>query len=89
MDYKIAICDDSDADRQYIAGLVGRWASGAGHSVQTALFSSAESFLFHYAEKNDYDILLLDIEKGCAGTMTPSRLFLSQDIPIIYPRATR
>lgn len=27
MDYKIAICDDSDADRQWISGLVSRWGS--------------------------------------------------------------
>ncbi len=64
MNYKIAVCDDSDADRQYILGLTKKWAAHAGHTVQTALFSSAESFLFHYAEKNDYDILLLDIEMG-------------------------
>ena len=30
----------------------------------TAAHSSAESFLFHYAEESDYDILLLDIEMG-------------------------
>ncbi len=64
MNYKIAICDDSEADRQYVAGLAAKWAASAGHTIQTALFSSAENFLFHYAEKNDYDILLLDIEMG-------------------------
>ena len=51
MNYKIAICDDSDADRQYLSGLVGRWAENTGHTVQTALFLSAENFLFHYTEK--------------------------------------
>lgn len=73
MNYKIAICDDSEADRQYVSGLVGKWASGAGHSVQTALFPSAESFLFHYAEKNDYDILLLDIEMGDMDGVTMAK----------------
>ncbi len=62
MHYKIAVCDDSDADRQYISDLTGRWAANAGHTVQVADFASAESFLFHYAGKSDYDILLLDIE---------------------------
>ena len=28
------------------------------------IFTSAESFLFHYSENNDYDILLLDVEMG-------------------------
>lgn len=64
MDYKIAVCDDSDADRQYISRLAGRWAAGSGHTVQVDSFVSAESFLFHYADERDYDILLLDIEMG-------------------------
>ncbi len=73
MNYKIAICDDSDADRQYISGLVGRWAEDTGHTVQTAVFASAENFLFHYAEKNDYDILLLDIEMGAMDGVTMAK----------------
>lgn len=73
MNYKIAICDDSEADRQYISDLVGRWAAEAAHTVQTTLFASAESFLFHYAEKNDYDILLLDIEMGDMNGVTMAK----------------
>ncbi len=64
MNYKIAICDDSETDRLYITNLASRWAANAGHTVQLSSFVSAENFLFHYAEKNDYDILLLDIEMG-------------------------
>lgn len=73
MNYKIAICDDSDADRQYISGFVAGWAADTGHTVQIALFSSAENFLFHYAEKNDYDILLLDIEMGDMDGVTMAK----------------
>ncbi len=64
MNYNIAICDDSEADRMYISALVSKWAVDTGHIIQTHLFSSAEDFMFHYADKNDYDILLLDIEMG-------------------------
>ena len=64
MNYKIAICDDSEADRQYIAALVAKWAADADHTVQIDIFNSAENFLLHYIEKKDYDILLLDIEMG-------------------------
>lgn len=73
MNYKIAICDDSDADRQYVFDFVTKWAEDAGHTVQAALFSSAEDFLFHYAEKNDYDILLLDIEMGNMDGVTMAK----------------
>ena len=64
MDYKIAICDDSNADRESIAGMVRRWAEAAGHTVQVSEFPSAESFLFQYADDKNYDILLLDVEMG-------------------------
>lgn len=64
MIYKIAVCDDSAADRDYIAELVQQWAAEEKHTVQLSAFPSAESFLFCYAEKKDYDILLLDIEMG-------------------------
>ena len=73
MKYKVAICDDLDADRQYILNMVERWAASAGHVVHIDTFSSAENFLFHYAEENDYDILLLDIEMGTMDGVTMAK----------------
>lgn len=73
MKYKIAICDDSNADRQYVLNMVGRWAATAGHVVHTDTFISAENFLFHYAEESDYDILLLDIEMGAMDGVTMAK----------------
>lgn len=73
MKYKIAICDDSDADRQYVLSMVERWAVSAGHIVHTDTFTSAEDFLFHYEEEGDYDILLLDIEMGAMDGVTMAK----------------
>lgn len=73
MKYKIAICDDCDADRQYVLHMVENWAKSAGHVVHTDTFSSAENFLFHYAEESDYDILLLDIEMGAMDGVTMAK----------------
>ena len=73
MKYKIAICDDSDADRQYVLNMVDCWAASAGHVVHTDTFTSAENFLFHYAEESDYDILLLDIEMGAMDGVTRAK----------------
>lgn len=73
MKYKIAICDDSDADRQYVLSMVNRWAAAAGHVVHTDTFASAENFMFHYAEEGDYDILLLDIEMGAMDGVTMAK----------------
>ena len=73
MKYKVAICDDSDADRQYIMNMVRSWASATGHEVQIDGFPSAESFLFRYAGESDYDILLLDIEMGAMDGVTMAK----------------
>ena len=73
MKYKIAICDDSDVDRQYILNIVNRWADAVGHIVHMETFSSAENFMFHYSQENDYDILLLDIEMGAMDGVTMAK----------------
>lgn len=86
MNYNIAICDDSDADRQYISDIVSRWAEDRAHTVQISFFSSAENFLFHYADKTDYDILLLDIEMGAMdGVAMAKKLRLDNDtVQIVF-----
>lgn len=99
MHYKIALCDDAPADRALLDGLVHRWAEGAGHTIQIAAFESAEQFLFHYAEENDYDILLLDVEMGgmdgvpwprrSANKMRRCRSSLSPGTRTTSPRGTR
>lgn len=73
MMYKIAVCDDAEADRQYICNLVRQWADHARYSVQINAFPSAERFLFRYAEESDYDILLLDIEMGAMDGVTMAK----------------
>lgn len=73
MKYKIAICDDSDVDREYVLNMVDRWAVKNGYFVHTNTFISAENFLFHYTEENDYDILLLDIEMGVMDGVTMAK----------------
>ena len=60
-DYKIAICDDTEAYRNYIKDLVTRWAHSSNQQIDIHLFSSAEEFLFEYEEDKGYQILLLDI----------------------------
>ena len=73
MEYKIAICDDSDVDREYVTNMVKRWAESLGYLVQLDTFSTAEGFLFHYEEEKDYDILLLDIEMGDMDGVTMAK----------------
>lgn len=64
MAYRIAIVDDSATDAEFVQGILRDWAGERQVSIKPELFSSAESFLFRYAEDKDWDILLLDIEMG-------------------------
>ncbi len=64
MAYRIAICDDSSRDADFVRNIVADWASSRQFSIQSEVFPSAESFLFRYAEDKQWDILLLDIEMG-------------------------
>lgn len=86
MKYKIAICDDSPVDRQYILNAVNKWALSSGALISADTFPSAESFLFSYEEKSDYDILLLDIEMGAInGVELAKKLRLGNDtVQIIF-----
>lgn len=86
MNYKIAICDDSTADQNYIKDMTRRWAAEARHVLHIDTFVSAESFLFHYAEHKDYDILLLDIEmEGMDGISLAKKLRQENDqVQIVF-----
>lgn len=75
MTYKIAICDDEQTELEHLSALVTQWETKAGHSCEIHTFSSAESFLFEYAEEQAYDILLLDVEmNGISGIDLAKRL---------------
>uniref|UniRef100_UPI0040571746 LytR/AlgR family response regulator transcription factor n=1 Tax=Acetatifactor sp. TaxID=1872090 RepID=UPI0040571746 len=73
MTYKIAICDDNETDCSYISSLVFCWAEQYHFHIKLDTFSSAEAFLFHYAEQKNYDMLLLDIEMGEMDGVTMAR----------------
>lgn len=70
---RIAICDDSTPDAQFVKDIVSGWARGKSFPLDILIFSSAESFLFHYAEDKDFDILLLDIEMSHMDGVTMAR----------------
>ena len=64
MAYRIAIVDDSKTDADFVQYILNNWADLRRAKIQAEVFSSAEAFLFRYAEDKDWDILLLDIEMG-------------------------
>lgn len=73
MVYRVAIMDDSETDAQFVRDLLIDWSENRQLGIQAQIFSSAESFLFRYAEDKDWDILLLDIEMGAMDGVTMAK----------------
>lgn len=68
MKLQIAVCDDEETALLQLKNAVSAWAAQRQHSIDLAAFSSAERFLFAYAENRAFDILLLDVEmEGMSG----------------------
>lgn len=86
MKYKIAICDDCESDRSYVSALSSKWAARTSADVSVKEFTSAESFLFSYAECCDYDILLLDIEMGQMDGVTMAKQIrrVNETVQIVF-----
>lgn len=62
MNVNIAICDDENIEIQYLTLFVKSWADSKKINADISDFESAESFLSHYSENKNIDILLLDIQ---------------------------
>ena len=73
MSYRVAIVDDRETDAQFVRDLLIDWSENRQLGIQAQIFSSAESFLFRYAEDKDWDILLLDIEMGSMDGVTMAK----------------
>ena len=73
MTYRVAICDDSLRDAEFVRDILNHWASDRQVSIRVEVFPSAERFLFRYAEDKDWDILLLDIEMGAMDGVTMAK----------------
>lgn len=59
---KIAVLDDSDADRERIAGLLQKLLSDAGEAYELRTYSDPKEFLWGVREGNGFDLYFLDME---------------------------
>lgn len=62
--YRLAICDDDQADVVYLRSFLEKWAKDSKTALKIESYHSAEAFLFQYEEDKSFDLLLLDIEMG-------------------------
>ena len=86
MAYRVAIVDDSNIDAEYVQSILRAWALDRQACVQVQQFTSAESFLFRYAEDKAWDILLLDIEMGAMDGVTMAKRVRqeNQSVQIVF-----
>lgn len=61
---RIAICDDNSTDAAYVRALAAQWADSRHVDAQIETFPSAERFISSFDQRQDWDILLLDVEMG-------------------------
>ncbi len=83
--YRLAICDDNQADIAYLQVFLERWAAETQAALKIESFPSAEAFLFRY-EEEAFDLLLLDIEMGEMSGVELARKIRQKDhlVQIIF-----
>lgn len=84
--YKIAVCDDEQADAAYVVNCIKKWASDHAVIVHVETFPSAEAFWFRYEEDRTFDILFLDIEMNAAGALNVNGTHAATDTDVAVNR---
>lgn len=77
--FRIAICEDEKAQREYLEQLITKWQECFTNKVSVKSFVSAEQFLFEAEGKTPYDLLLLDIQMGQMNGVELARKVREQD----------
>lgn len=77
--FRIAVCEDEKAQREYLTKLMERWQRASGEKMSVDTYTSAEQYLFETEGKTPYDLLLLDIQMGQMNGVELARKVREQD----------
>lgn len=80
--FRIAVCEDEKAQREYLTNLIGRWQVSSGEKASVDTYTSAEQYLFETEGKTPYDLLLLDIQMGQMNGVELARKVREQDAKV-------
>lgn len=82
---KIAICEDNQAEADWLKKVIADWAAKNRDMVQISWYSDTKQFLFAY-EETCFDVLFLDIQMpGENGISLARRLRAVNDaVPIVF-----
>lgn len=83
---RIGICDDEAVQREYLKKMTAEWGRRKKLQLSFQQFENAEEFLFHYEDKRELDVLLLDIQLGGENGMSMAKSLRKKkdDLPIIF-----
>ncbi len=86
MNTHVMICDDEQAELDYLTRLCEKWATERDITLRISTHPSAEAFLFSYEDTEAADILLLDIQmKAMDGVELARRVRVNdRDVQIIF-----
>ncbi len=86
MNTHIAICDDEQAELDYLTRICEKWAAERDIYLRISTYPSAEAFLFAYEDTEVADILLLDIQmKAMDGVELARRVRVNdRDVQIVF-----
>ena len=87
---RIGICEDNETQVKLLKKMIGIWEQKHKHQIDVISYHSAEAFLFAY-EKEDFDILLLDIQMGDMSGMDLAKKLreTNNDVVIIFITALK
>lgn len=80
--FRIAVCEDEKAQREYLTKLLEQWQTLSCEKASVDTYTSAEQFLFETEGKEPYNLLLLDIQMGQMNGMELARKVREQDVKV-------
>ena len=83
---KIAICEDATFFSKQIEGYVNEWAIEKKVFVDIFAYETAEEFLYEWNEREDYDIIFLDIIMGRIDGMELAKIIrkTNDDVALVF-----
>lgn len=83
---RIAIIEDEQVHKELLSSYLQSWSRDGSVSIVIDTFPSAESFLFEWAEKKDYDVLFVDIQMREMNGMEMARAVRQDgsDVAIVF-----
>ena len=88
---KIAICEDERVFFDRYSEHITEWAKEKGVFAEIFAYETAKQFLDDWNEREDYDIILLDIRIGDMSGMDLAKIIrrTNHDVPIVFATSSK